>query len=1365
MHRNRALMGSKGEEFSDENCRLGEEANQYSMDDGDGSSLRSRACEKLKCAVSETSNMPSVDSSHDSLSENAESRHAFSRKYQESKCLDGQDDNASCISRASNANLMNGGHQTNADRINISCSSASISHLGAEGSGSGPSVDLSETLSSKDVPEKLLECCMENVDSSLTKERAPIIVSGEKTLTDKDSPANFKDEDHRYSVHDGLHEKAEELNKSHSVPVPEPELEDEIDVSNVEDVDICDICGDAGIREQLAFCSKCSDGAEHIYCMRQKLEKVPEGIWLCEECEYAEDTENQRLDEEENKHYKDSSTSKVSGKRPSVSVEVAIAAKKQALESNIVSPKASSPKKKFPLSRESSFKIIDKVKVKSGPIRNKPGGDVKELTRSLSAGPRSQSTKSTLLKSNSFNINSKPRVKLVDELVPQKQKGSVEHASKNMETPARMVKKSMSFISSNLGRSNSTEAKVKMLSPKSVTGQDLKGSRLAKESGAFDRKFPSRIDRPVVCSTMTSSVVSTTKGEQKVTPRGEVAKLSAVNNNQEFKVNQDGKLSSSSKSMSNVSRKSLEALVSSEITSTSVDKTQKVGIPRSEETANQLDKTKDNSSDCVRSGVTYPSKKPFCHICKDFGHPTECCTIGSTREFSAEVSATVASSSKEEMHKGSRMKALIQEALHGRPEIYKKKEIPDQTDEFLTSGSDMNYEVTSQDQMLVSNTLKNSKSAEETNVKQEILEYSTFETSKCLSANDLRQLNLCPTDFCSQLRKANSVGPASETHVVRALPNQAFAVSDVLSKMSVLPEYEYIWQGVFEVHRSGKPPDLYTGIQAHLSTCASPKVLEAVNKFLPKVSVNEVSRLSAWPSQFHQGGAKEDNIALYFFAKDIESYEREYKSLLDHMIRNDLALKGISDGVELLIFPSHWLPENSQRWNMLFFLWGVFRGRKLNSDYAEKICIPSLNVMPMEKDFPAAVMTLSETRCLLTRMDEESIACDKACTLPSSSIEQGHIMVNRSFDIKETTLNLARQDSGMNTKSTLRIPTSSMQLYQEMNSTGSPSKDSAPEDGQYRYTEPPETMGTSVNTRIVETKTDYDTSVKQENSFFPRIPSVGNQQKVTASNIGKNKISDRMNNDEDQGRLKRKQREDDLNIDTEATFQEDLTVKAINSQLPNDNKIRHMDLSDTVMQASAVSSHKIPWNEVNDKSEDGGSSSKKLKTDGIYGCCSSGGRDSFNERYASLANDIVSCSSVVDKECKEVCDEKIIHEDFGTKERTFFPVKGSHEYEDQFQAGIPNLELALGGETKQPHKGILPFFVGALDKKDKQEKPQDLVADDEPTDDNVAASLSLSLAFPSSNQEHINPVSKTEHLPDGHHVNTSLLLFGRFTDK
>ncbi|KAL2329271.1 hypothetical protein Fmac_022698 [Flemingia macrophylla] len=1271
MHLNRALIGSKAEEFSDENCRLGE-ANQHCTEESGRSSLRSRACK--------TSHMASVSSIHDSLSENAENRRALSQKFQDSKCLESLDDSTSCISRTNNANLVSSSHQINSDIINISCSSTSISHIGAERSGNGPSVDMSEW-------------CMENKDSSLTKERVPLIVSGEKSLADKENLNNSmaknsmeicpkseadtennvnvaKDKDHKYSACDGLHEKVEVLVKSpgRAGPQSEDESDESDDVEH--DVKVCDICGDAGREDLLAICSRCSDGAEHTYCMREMLEKVPEGDWLCEECKYAEETANRSLDIEGKKTHKVCSTSQTAGKRPSESMEIATAAKRQALELSKGSPMASSPKRLVPLSRESSFKSVDKGKMKSGqqiPMRNNLGGDDKEIAHTLSTGPRSQSARSTLLKSNSFNnFNSKPRVKLVDEVVPQKQKGGVDHISKNMETPARMISKSMSFKSSNLGRSSAIESKVKMLSSKPGTAQDLKVSRHAKESGSFDRKFLSKIDRPVIGSTMVSSVVSTSKDDQKSTPHDETAKPSTVNNNREIKVTQDAKLYSVSKS--NTSHKSPEPQVSSDKTSTSVNETQQDRLPRSHETSNQVDKTKDSSSDHVRSGVTNASKSSFCRKCKYFGHATECCTA---QEFGAEESVTATDSSKEEMHKGNKLKAAIEAALLRRPEMHKKKEAPDQTNEFPASSTGLKCDVTCQHQVLISNSLINSISAEETNVKHEIIENSTFETPKCPSANDLKQL--CQTQFCSQLRKSDSVDPTSAKPVVRDLPINDLEISSVLSKMSVFPEYEYIWQGDFKVHRNGNPADLYTGIQAHLSAWASPKAVEAGKYFLPETLKG--------------------------------NYERHYKGLLDHMIRNDLALSGTFDGVELLIFASNQLPENSQRWNMLFFLWGIFRGRRINhSDSAKRICIPSLNVIPNEKDFPTAVMTLSETRCSLKRMEE-------------GSTDRGHN-----------------------------------------------SRDRVPEHKKNIESKLPEAMGTGINSRMVETKINCEISVKQENSLSLLIPSVGCQEKDTATNISKDKIWETTNNDENHRRPKRKRMEDVIDINMEAKG--DPTVKGVNIQPHNDKKVPHIDLY-KVAEASAGSCQKMPWNEVNGQLEDTKSSCKNLQAGfgGIYGFYNHGARGSFNGSFGS-------CSSVEEKGCKEACDEKIIHEDLRSMERTFFPVdthnrkgsgmvvnseslNGPREFVDQFQVGIPNLELGLGGEMKPSHSGKLPFFV---DKKNNQEKGPDILTD-EREDESVAASLSLSLSFPSSNKE---PISKTEPLPD---VNRSFLLFGRFTDK
>ncbi|MCH88902.1 putative RING/FYVE/PHD zinc finger protein, partial [Trifolium medium] len=246
-------------------------------------------------------------------------------------------------------------------------------------------------------------------------------------------------------------------------------------------------------------------------------------------------------------------------------------------------------------------------------------------------------------------------------------------------------------------------------------------------------------------------------------------------------------------------------------------------------------------------------------------------------------------------------------------------------------------------------------------------------------------------------------------------------------------------------------------------------------------------------------------------------------------------------------------------WNMLFFLWGIFKGRRVNhSDSVKNIVLPSLNVaVPIEKDFPTAVMTLSDTRCSPVRIDEESIACGKACSeLPATSIDQGHIILSKDFDIKDTIVdqthlgsqvNFDRQDSRINnTKSSSRISTNVIQPCREMNTIDSSLKEkgSLSEHGLHRESKSPEEAGTIVRAMTVETKPNYGISVKQEI--------------LTANSTLKDKISERTNNDENQRRPKRKEREDDLNINVEETFQGDLAIEAVNLRLPNDIKVEHI---------------------------------------------------------------------------------------------------------------------------------------------------------------------------------------------------------------
>ncbi|KAL2621941.1 hypothetical protein R1flu_002146 [Riccia fluitans] len=66
------------------------------------------------------------------------------------------------------------------------------------------------------------------------------------------------------------------------VGIKEPENTSSLE--DVEDIKVCDICGDPGYEECLAVCSACKEGAEHIYCMQIPLVALPDDGWKCEVC-------------------------------------------------------------------------------------------------------------------------------------------------------------------------------------------------------------------------------------------------------------------------------------------------------------------------------------------------------------------------------------------------------------------------------------------------------------------------------------------------------------------------------------------------------------------------------------------------------------------------------------------------------------------------------------------------------------------------------------------------------------------------------------------------------------------------------------------------------------------------------------------------------------------------------------------------------------------------------------------------------------------------------------------------------------------------------------------------------------------------
>ncbi|KAK9914729.1 hypothetical protein M0R45_038488 [Rubus argutus] len=796
-------MGSKAVEVSDETCHVNG-VNHYSVNVGDTpSSFKNKACDSLQHTTSETSNLLSVNSSYDSLSENAESRaplrfsntsddlegaDKLPNKYYDSKGFEVHEDNVSCLSRANDTNIALSNHNRNVERKNFSCSLASVGSVDPEEFGKPQKLVLSEMPPLKDAgagssasKEKLPECSGHMDSSSLTKEAA----SRQKVASHKglevstkicskfevetsDDGHDPKEESLKYSGHDEQEVKSSELVEAAGMqPSQSVSGDDESDIVE-HDVKVCDICGDAGREDMLATCSRCSDGAEHVYCMRKMLRRVPKGDWLCEECKFAEETDNQKQDIDGKRMKKAILSSQLSNKRRAEITEVVPSSKRQTLETRVGSPKSSSPKRTVALSRESSFKSMDKDKLKSAYQTSHSPNDISETARTPTTGPRLQTAKGALLKSNSFNtLNSKPKVKLVDNIVPQKQKGSKEQTSLDMkERAARMMGKSVSFKSTNSGRSNVSESKVKMLSSKLTPLQDLKGLKQAKERSTIERKNLSKLERPLVSLTTSSAMVSTPKVDQ--ASRGETSLLSSANNLREHKaVLSDGKLSTSSKAIS-LTYKGVESQsspgraspMSGMCSSASEQKSNQVvfhdeplssfswvveklpadvdgkleDMPRSWEMTNQADKTRETSVRC-RPTVAASPKGLSCPICKEIGHTAESCKIRISQASITDVSPP---RSYREVPRGSRLKDAIHAALLRKPEIYRKKTVLDQSDELFTSNMELSSEVASQDQLFISNVLNNNMCTKGSHDGQAIIGSSTSDSCKNTVVNNIK---------------------------------------------------------------------------------------------------------------------------------------------------------------------------------------------------------------------------------------------------------------------------------------------------------------------------------------------------------------------------------------------------------------------------------------------------------------------------------------------------------------------------------------------------------------------------------------------------------------------------------------------------
>ncbi|XP_060204114.1 protein PARALOG OF AIPP2-like isoform X2 [Lycium barbarum] len=1305
-------------------------------------------------------------------------------KLKDPKSLEGLDDNMSCIVRGDEANKLSSVGKMSGDRSSLQCSSTSsgktinnqtsagcvhvkneaddgstIGHSRRnESSGEANNKAPSEAISSRNAHST--GDYLENNHSSVKNDVA--------SEASDDLPADTcPEKDDEKSVGSPVSSDTKDALQSHQM--------DESEDSDIEeqDVKVCDICGDAGREDLLAICCKCTDGAEHTYCMRKMLQKVPEGDWMCEECKFDEEMKNRKevksvkLDGN-GKSYPTGkiavgntgltikteskpsdfdgdivSDAKISGKRRMDDTEVSSVAKKQALEPVSGSPKTLSPNRLPALSRESSFKNPDKGKLRSANQISSGGLAVHDTP---AWGSRTQTSRGTFSKSNSFNsLAAKRKVQLVDEGFLLKQKLVRESVSLDAkESSSRSMGKSMSFRSINTSRNNVSESKVKMLSPKFSSAQD-KGQMSTKERNQFERKNSFRSER-----SPSTSVPSRT--DQRSAFRGDPSPLSSSSNIRDSRTGQvDSKPVSLLKSSGAVARRTQDVSVYSDeakkqISHTSISPgalaantisssdqrtdqssarddslsnshiaerpTSSAGEGLSDElfqpseSKNVGERTKESSGRRLKQAGT-GTKSLFCQKCKGSGHLADSCTVDVSELSASDVSAV--RNTREAPNGTSNLKAAIEAAMLRKPGICRKNRVLDQSDDLAVSNT--NSEATVQDPLSGSSSRRNLSSNEDGYV----VSSNSMTGFHKQEIGSLGQLSVPPAEALAGAGNAFPILPSDEKSSLVDLLRYSQATMLILSRTAI-PEHEYIWQGAFEVQKSGRILDLCDGIQAHLSSCASPNVVDTVNKFPQRVLFNEVSRLSTWPIQFQEYGVKEDNIALFFFAKDIGSYERCYKTLVENMIRNDTALKANLQGVELLIFPSNRLPEKSQRWNMMFFLWGVFRVKKASCmQHMQAAGKPSL----APQDIPKSVVSFPENVHCLRPVDNVTSANVSMDGEVIASKESGCPLVNGNVDSKVS--QVCKGDSAdtnvehLERSSMSTVPSSHMNsalerrqfgIFQvgdavreckaEVQSSFTPAANTS----SYLSTSEPVPMECG---SLLDRQKPFG-SVDEAAGHMPEKASVGSTGKGFSSTNGR-KFEINL---EDEYK-------DEEASETSGSATTEPTRKALNSDVLNHLKRPHS--VETVMHSanSGVNQASRSFND-HDILVERAHYDKKLKT-------SIGGSYGNSEQTSCSSDDLLSRMHgssygpyLPDTGYDEALSKAAIPECSGSAARYFFPVDPNpvmtsstpwqmrHPDYDRLSDRVPNLELALGGESSLLTQGIPPFLVGKADKKISQDQ-------------------------------------------------------------
>ncbi|KAL6622892.1 hypothetical protein ACP70R_032771 [Stipagrostis hirtigluma subsp. patula] len=709
----------------------------------------------------------------------------------------------------------------------------------------------------------------------------------------------------------------------------------------VEDVKVCDICGDVGEEEKLAVCSRCNDGAEHIYCMRIMMEEVPESEWLCEDCQAELEFEKENklakcqvkfgTSEEQSSGGKMNKSVNVAKSRSSSDSEVETekvgnkesdtanegnnminnrmeedAAVASSGRETVPEPSMGpDSRKRMPPSRESSFKFdTDKGKQPNHEVATSLAPNT---LKNQAPQPRGQLSKST-----SFNNSKVPKVKQLLIEVP--------HKPKNLKEPWSSIIKKEGAIS--MTTKSATFKKPKYCEPAIMTKSSILSP--AEEQRAMNLPVSQSVtnDRGTSilgCPSATASIVGTVPSKVDTTAQHLLIGNDKADSNDSSIVHRLGGKNIPGNSELN---KLLLANVPGNTMLSSGEKNSGIkGSGAQRQTIQNSDPTywdnKIKDPPSFRSGASGSNQTIRCQRCNEAGHSTQFCT-GDKLRLSAVKLWSERNLKDVSIY---RNKTLETGTLVATEKAVSRSAV--QSEQILKFGLYQNPICGPKDALsaLFNHVKKPSPLVVRTD--EQHMRYS-MSTPGSATSIDSRKLKLKDDHPKSATIGRSVVNGFTVPSDLRDKSCQGFSTGDESIALTV-PELNYIWQGGFELQRTGKSPELFDGFQAHLSCSATQLVLEVAKKFPSKVQLEELPRHSSWPTQFQKSGPTYDNVGLFFFARDAQSYENHYSKLVENMLKNDLVLRGSVGTAELLIFPSNTLSKNFQRWNMFYFLWGVFK--------------------------------------------------------------------------------------------------------------------------------------------------------------------------------------------------------------------------------------------------------------------------------------------------------------------------------------------------------------------------------------------------------------------------------------------------------